>query len=74
MNNKISKASLTINALSVLQDMKCVCGARLVVNDGDSTIIKNKLLVIRRKRGMLIIEIKCRECGKVNIVIVATEN
>ena len=44
------------------------CKARLiVVKEGGRAIIKNKLLVIDERKG--IIEIKCRECGRIKTII-----
>ena len=46
------------------------CGVRLIVVDaGNRTIIKNKLLVIDERRG--VIEIKCRDCGCIKRIIIS---
>jgi ribosomal protein S27E len=55
--------------LILLDGLRCYnCRARLiVVEKGGRTIIKNKLLVIDERKG--IIEIKCRECGRIKTII-----
>lgn len=57
--------------LSRLNGLRCdnrECNERLIVaRAGDKTIIKNKLLVINERKG--VIEIKCRECGRVKTII-----
>jgi len=55
--------------LLLLDGLQCDnCKARLIVIEVENrTIVKNRLLVIDRKKG--IIEIKCRECGCIKTII-----
>jgi hypothetical protein len=64
-NKSITDILLLLDGLQCDNDD---CRARLiVVKGGNRTIIKNKLLVIDERKG--VIEIKCHECGWVNTII-----
>ena len=56
-----------MGSLLSLSGMKCKqCHAVLIIQDCDITIIKSKLMKINRSKG--VIEIKCRQCGNLQIV------
>ncbi len=55
------------NALLTRQRIKCShCGAALVIQKDEETIIKNRLMIISRRKG--VIKIKCKECGTLQII------
>lgn len=57
-----------VNTLLSLRDIKCeFCGAVLIVQEKSVTIIKNRLLKIYKNKA--VVEIKCRECGKLQNLI-----
>jgi hypothetical protein len=57
----------TIVSLLALSETKCKqCKTVLIIQEVDSTIIKSKLMKIYKSKG--VIEIKCRQCGKLQTV------
>jgi hypothetical protein len=48
-----------------LVGIKCICTKELVHQDKSRAIIKSKSLVFDLEKGQL--EIRCRQCGAVNI-------
>jgi hypothetical protein len=46
------------------REMWCSCGKKIVIQKEGKTIVKNKLLILNEE----VIEIKCKECGKMNIL------
>ncbi len=60
----MTSTGLIIKALSILGSVKCkYCGAYLIVDNEESTVIKHVLVTYKDKET---IEINCRGCNRKN--------